>query len=154
MNRWKRRLGYMALAGFVVFLAFAAAGCGGGDDDEGASENIAGLGSDLDEIKQAEEARSTRPGRLPSHGEFATNRVHGQDEDGLTRNMISLIGTGQYDGVSASERGVRLMEGDVAPVNNGDPELRRRRGSRTSHNSGTEPYGCRTVAGRTCCVAD
>ena len=52
MNRWKRRLGYVALAGFVVFLAFAAAGCGGGDDDEGASESIAGLGSDLDEIKQ------------------------------------------------------------------------------------------------------
>ena len=50
---WKRPLGSLALAGFVVFLGFAAAGCGssGGDGGSSATE-IPGLGSSLDEIKQ------------------------------------------------------------------------------------------------------
>ena len=50
---WKRPLGSIALAGLVVFLGFAAAGCGssGGDGGSSATE-IPGLGSSLDEIKQ------------------------------------------------------------------------------------------------------
>ena len=40
----KRRLGYVALAGFVVFLAFAAAGCGGDDSGGGGDEAAARSG--------------------------------------------------------------------------------------------------------------
>jgi putative spermidine/putrescine transport system substrate-binding protein len=128
MNRWKRRLGYVALAGFLVFLAFAAAGCGGGDGGggDGASENIPGLGSDLDDIKEkarreGEVAVVQWAGYAQLTKEFkAETGCTVKTKDGATSDdMIQLMSTGQYDGVSASgNASVRLMErGDVAPIN-------------------------------------
>jgi putative spermidine/putrescine transport system substrate-binding protein len=130
MNRWKRRLGYVAMAGFVVFLAFAAAGCGGdeggdGGGDEAASTSISGLGSDIEDIK--EKARSEGvvnvvqwAGYAQLTKEFAQETgCQVKTKDGTTSDdMIQLISTGQYDGVSASgNASVRLMErGDVAPI--------------------------------------
>jgi putative spermidine/putrescine transport system substrate-binding protein len=134
MNRWKRRLGYVALAGFVVFLAFAAAGCGGDDSGDGggdkaASTSIAGLGSDLDEIKA--KAREEGEVDIVQWAGYAQLTKEFQKETGCTvktkdgatsDDMIQLLSTGQYDGVSASgNASVRLMaRGDVAPI---DPEL-------------------------------
>jgi putative spermidine/putrescine transport system substrate-binding protein len=130
MSRWKRRLAYVAMAGFVVFLAFAAAGCGGdeggdGGGDEAASTSISGLGSDIEDIK--EKARSEGvvnvvqwAGYAQLTKEFAQETgCQVKTKDGTTSDdMIQLISTGQYDGVSASgNASVRLMErGDVAPI--------------------------------------
>jgi len=125
MRNWKRGLAGTALAGFVVFLAFAAAGCGGGGGDEGASTSVPGLGSNLDEIKQ--KARSEGqvsliqwPGYAQLTKEFAQETgCQVKTKDGTTSDdMISLLSSGQYDGVSASgNASVRMMErGDVAPV--------------------------------------
>jgi len=134
----KRHKGWLrpaALAALLIALAFAAASCGG-DDDEGdaagttteakASTAITGLGTTLDEIKQMarEEGRVNLvqwAGYAQLTKEFAQETGCAvSTKDGTTSDdMISLIGTGEYDGVSASgNASVRLMErGDVAPVN-------------------------------------
>jgi putative spermidine/putrescine transport system substrate-binding protein len=124
-------------AALLVALAFAAASCGGDDDDggegsgttteeTGASTQIAGLGTTLDEIK--EKAREEGEVNLVQWPGYAQLTKEFAQETGCTVNtkdgttsddMISLIGSGEYDGVSASgNASVRLMErGDVAPVN-------------------------------------
>ncbi len=131
MSRWKRGLGGTMLAGLTVFLAFAAAGCGGSGDGDGGSSGteISGLGSSLDEIKQKAREEGTVSfvqwaGYAQLTKEFAQETgCQVKTKDGTTSDdMISLISTGQYDGVSASgNASVRLMErGEVAPV---DTEL-------------------------------
>jgi putative spermidine/putrescine transport system substrate-binding protein len=123
---WKRRLGGVALSGLLVLLAFAAAGCGGGGGGSNA-EQISGLGSSLDDIKQ--KARDEGQVNLVIWSGYAdpawakpftqqtgckVNTKDGASSD----DMIDLISTGQYDGVSASgNASVRLMSrGDVAPI--------------------------------------
>jgi putative spermidine/putrescine transport system substrate-binding protein len=139
MSRKRRRwLDPAVLAALLVALAFAAASCGGDDDDDGdasggttteqtgASTEIAGLGTTLDEIKEKARAEGQVnlvqwPGYAQLTKEFqqATGCTV-RTKDGTTSDdMISLIGSGQYDGVSASgNASVRMMErGDVAPIN-------------------------------------
>ena len=123
---WKRPLGSIALAGFVVFLGFAAAGCGSSGEDGGSSATeIPGLGSSLDEIKQ--KAREEGEVDIVQWAGYAQLVDEFKQQTGCTvktkdgptsDDMISLITSGQYDGVSASgNASVRLMErGDVAPV--------------------------------------
>ena len=118
------RLGLLAL--LVGVLAVVAAGCGGDDDGGGALE---GLGGSIEEIqeKAREEGEVNLviwPGYAVLTDEFAAatgckvNTKDGASSD----DMISLLQTGAYDGVSASgNASVRLMStGDVAPV---DTEL-------------------------------
>ncbi|HEY3051114.1 MAG TPA: ABC transporter substrate-binding protein [Gaiellaceae bacterium] len=124
---WKRRLGGVALSGLLVLLAFAAASCGGGGGGSSA-EQISGLGNSLDDIKQ--KARDEGQVNLVIWSGYAdpawakpftqqtgckVNTKDGASSD----DMIDLINTGQYDGVSASgNASVRLMSrGDVAPIN-------------------------------------
>jgi putative spermidine/putrescine transport system substrate-binding protein len=135
-GRW-RRLHFAGLAVYVVIALLAATSCGGDDNEssgtttEGtaASTAIPGLGSSLDEIKQkAKEEGQVSVVQWAGYAqltkEFAKQTgCKVSTKDGTTSdNMISLIGTGQYDGVSASgNASVRLMErGDVAPI---DPAL-------------------------------
>jgi putative spermidine/putrescine transport system substrate-binding protein len=123
---WKR-LGGVALSGLLVLLAFAAASCGGGGGGSSA-EQISGLGNSLDDIKQ--KARDEGQVNLVIWSGYAdpawakpftqqtgckVNTKDGASSD----DMIDLINTGQYDGVSASgNASVRLMSrGDVAPIN-------------------------------------
>ena len=127
MNRkWKRRLGGVALASFIVFLAFAAAGCGGGGDENGGA-SVEGLGADLDEIKQ--KAREEGMVNLVIWAGYAdkswANAFTQQTgckvttKDGASSDdMVDLMGTGAYDGVSASgDATLRLIaREDVAPV--------------------------------------
>jgi putative spermidine/putrescine transport system substrate-binding protein len=128
-RRW--RLARWAVLGLVVgALSFVAAGCGGGDDDEGgASTAIEGLGSSIEEIQEL--AREEGEVNLVQWSGYAQLTDEFAAETGCTVNtkdggssdeMISLIQTGEYDGVSASgNASVRLMTtGDVAPI---DPEL-------------------------------
>jgi putative spermidine/putrescine transport system substrate-binding protein len=124
---WKRRLGGVALSGLLVFLAFAAAGCGGGGGGS-SEEQISGLGDSLDDIQQ--KARDEGQVNLviwsgyadPAWAKPFTQQTGCKviTKDGASSDdMIDLISTGQYDGVSASgNASVRLMSrGDVAPVN-------------------------------------
>jgi putative spermidine/putrescine transport system substrate-binding protein len=119
-----------ALAALLIALAFAAASCGGDDDESGggeaASTEIAGLGTTLDEIKQ--KAREEGEVDLIQWAGYAQLTKEFKQQTGCTvktkdgatsDDMVQLLTSGQYDGVSASgNASVRLMErGDVAPVN-------------------------------------
>jgi putative spermidine/putrescine transport system substrate-binding protein len=129
MSERKRRLGLRAgVLALVAMLAVVAAGCGG-DDGGSASTEIEGLGSTLDEVK--ENARSEGEVNIVQWPQYATLVEEFEAATGCqvnTKNantgdeMIQLIQSGEYDGVSASgHTSVRLMAaGDVAPV---DTEL-------------------------------
>ena len=116
-----------ALALLVGALAVVAAGCGGDDDESGANWQIEGLGSSLEEIQENAKRRGPGQHRPVGRGtrrcvdEFtaATGCKVNTKDAGTGDDMISLIQSGEYDGVSASgHTSVRLMAaGDVAPVN-------------------------------------
>ena len=132
-TRWLRPA---AVAALLTALAFAAASCGSDDDGDAsstttaeetaASTEISGLGATLDEIKQkAREEGQVNLIQWPGYAQL-TKEFQQQTgcavktKDGATSDdMISLLTSGEYDGVSASgNASVRLMaRGDVAPIN-------------------------------------
>ena len=130
MKRQHRRVaGWVVFAFLVGALAAVAAGCGGSGDSGGkASTEITGLGSTIGEIKS--KAKDEGQVDLVIWAGYA-DKSWAKDfttqtgckvvsKDGATSDdMIDLVSTGQYDGVSASgNASVRLMKrGDVAPVN-------------------------------------
>ena len=130
MKGRKTRVARWAAFGLLVAaLSVVAAGCGGGDDEGGGDTAIEGLGSSLEEIQSL--AREEGEVNLVQWAGYAQLTDEFKAETGCTVNtkdggssdeMISLIQTGEYDGVSASgNASVRLMTtGDVAPI---DPEL-------------------------------
>jgi putative spermidine/putrescine transport system substrate-binding protein len=130
-----RKQAWLAAVAVVVgALAFMAAGCGGssggggGGGSKGASTEIKGLGTSIADIK----AKGRKEGQVDLviwagyadkswANQFTQEtgcKVNTKD-GGTSDEMIDLISTGQYDGVSASGNAtVRLMKrGDVAPVN-------------------------------------
>jgi putative spermidine/putrescine transport system substrate-binding protein len=135
-GRW-RRLHFAGLAIYVVIALLAATSCGGGDDNESsgtttedtaASTAIPGLGANLDEIKQ--KARGEGMVNLVIWAGYADKswaKTFTQQtgckvvtKDGASSDdMVDLMGTGAYDGVSASgDATLRMIaRGDVAPVN-------------------------------------
>jgi putative spermidine/putrescine transport system substrate-binding protein len=127
MSGRKYRVGWWTALGLLVAaLSVVAAGCGGGDGGGAASTEIDGLGSSVEEIQQM--ARSEGElnivqwaGYAQLVDEFtAATGCKVNTKDGATSDdMISLLQTGEYDGVSASgNASVRLMTtGDVAPIN-------------------------------------
>jgi putative spermidine/putrescine transport system substrate-binding protein len=129
MNERKRRVSLRAgLLSVVAALAVAAAGCGG-DDGGGGDTAIEGLGSSLEEIQErAREEGQVNIVQWPDYAQLtkefteATGCTVNTKDGGSSDDMISLIQTGEYDGVSASgNASVRLMAtGEVAPI---DPEL-------------------------------
>ena len=141
--------------------SIAAAGCGG--DDEGSSTSIEGLGSSLEEIQemareegQVNIVQWAGYAQLTKEFKEATGCTVNTKDGGSSDDMISLIQTGEYDGVSASgNASVRLMAtGEVAADRSrAGSELRRcrRRGSRTrtTTRSTESRTASRTAAGRT-----
>ncbi|MDH5281804.1 MAG: extracellular solute-binding protein, partial [Thermoleophilia bacterium] len=127
MNGRNTRIARWAVFGLLVAaLSVVAAGCGGGDDGDAASTEIEGLGSSLDEIKELAKQEGVVnivqwAGYAQLVKEFAAaTGCKVKAKDGASSDdMISLIQTGAYDGVSASgNASVRLMTtGEVAPVN-------------------------------------
>ena len=122
----RKHIGLVSLALVAGTLSFAAAGCGGGEDKAAEGWKIEGLGSSLEEIQT--QAREEGQVNLVQWPAYATLTKEFQEatgckvntKDGTTSDdMISLIATGEYDGVSASgNASVRMMEkGDVSPVN-------------------------------------
>ena len=114
----------------ITALALVAASCSVGDDG-GPTTHIDGLGSSLREIRGKARAEGELqlvawPGYVDpaSTGPFTrqtgctVNVTEAADSD----EMLSLFGSGDYDGVSASGdvSGALMEGGDVAPI---DPEL-------------------------------
>jgi putative spermidine/putrescine transport system substrate-binding protein len=128
MNEQRRRLGIRAgVVSMVAALAFVAAGCGGGGD--GGGNAVEGLGGSLEEIQTlAREEGQVNVVQWPGYAQLtkefadATGCTVNAKDGASSDDMISLIQTGEYDGVSASgNASVRLMAtGDVAPI---DPDL-------------------------------
>jgi putative spermidine/putrescine transport system substrate-binding protein len=128
MSGRKARGARWAVFGLLVAaLSVVAAGCGGSDGGSGASTDIEGLGSSLEEIQSM--ARDEGQVNLVIWAGYAdkswadaftqqtgckVNTKDGASSD----DMISLLQTGEYDGVSASgNASVRLMTtGDVSAV--------------------------------------
>ena len=127
MKGRKTRVARWAVFGLLVAaLSVVAAGCGGGDGDGSASWEIPGLGTTLDEIEaNAQEEGEVNIVQWPGYATLvddftaATGCKVNTKDAGTGDDMISLIQSGEYDGVSASgHTSVRLMAaGDVAPVN-------------------------------------
>jgi putative spermidine/putrescine transport system substrate-binding protein len=123
----RRRLVRWALVALVVGgLAVVAAGCGGDDDGGGGDWQVEGLGASLEEIQaNAREEGQVNIVQWPQYAtlvdefEAATGCQVSTKDASTGDDMISLIQSGEYDGVSASgHTSVRLMAaGDVAPVN-------------------------------------
>jgi putative spermidine/putrescine transport system substrate-binding protein len=126
--RRKRISVWAALGLLVAALSVVAAGCGGGDDEGSASTEIEGLGSTLDEIKANAQNegevnlviwsgyadKSWADAFTQQTGCKVNTKVGASSDD-----MVDLMSTGAYDGVSASgDATLRLVsKGDVAPVN-------------------------------------
>jgi putative spermidine/putrescine transport system substrate-binding protein len=124
--RRKRIAVWAALGLLVAALGVVAAGCGGGDDEASGDWQIAGLGADLDEIAANAEGEVNLIA-WSGYVEDAWVKPF-EDETGCNVNtklgttsdeMVTLMRTGNYDGVSASgDATLRLIGGgDVAPVN-------------------------------------
>jgi putative spermidine/putrescine transport system substrate-binding protein len=135
----KRYLGWAVLTLLVGALAFAAAGCGG-DDEEGAPAETGGQAAANADVEAGAPAQLGQ-----SEGEVDLIAWAGYVEDGSTDpkvdwvtdfeketgcnvnvtigntsdEMVTLMKTGNFDGVSASgDATLRLIAaGDVAPVN-------------------------------------
>jgi putative spermidine/putrescine transport system substrate-binding protein len=127
MTDRRRRHGLRAgLALFVGVLAVAAAGCGGDDGGGGGDWQIEGLGSSVEEIQA--NAKTEGQVNIVEWPQYATLVDEFEQASGCQVSlkqantgdeMIQLMQSGEYDGVSASgHTSVRLMAaGDVAPVN-------------------------------------
>ncbi len=129
MTTWRRRaLGALALTGLLIFFAFAAASCGSDDDGDGnGAASVEGLGSDIDDIKT--KAREEGQVNLINWAGYVEKDwvTPYEQETGCKVNskvgatsdeMVTLMKTGSYDGVSASgDATLRLIAGgDVAEV--------------------------------------
>ena len=125
----RQQLVLVALAATVGALAFAAAGCGGGGSSSTSEDwQVPGLGSTIDEIQS--KAKDEGQTNLVIWAGYA-DKSWADDftkqtgckvvtKDGASSDdMVDLMATGAYDGVSASgDATLRLIaKGDVAPVN-------------------------------------
>ena len=124
----RKRVARWAVLGLLVgALSVVAASCGGGDDGgSGASTEIEGLGTSLEEIQanaktegEVNVVQWAGYAQLVDEFTAATGCKVNTKDGASSDDMISLLQTGAYDGVSASgNASVRLMTtGDVAPVN-------------------------------------
>jgi putative spermidine/putrescine transport system substrate-binding protein len=112
------RTAWLIVAGLVAFM-LVLAGCGGGDDGNGGGgEELDSIGKGEGQVDLISWAGYVEPGWSKPFekktGCKVNNKVAGTSDE-----MVQLMRTGEYDGVSASGNATaRLFEGgDVAPVN-------------------------------------
>ena len=127
MSRPRTGVMWWAMIGLLVAaLAIVAAGCGGGDDDGEASSELEGLGTTFEEIQEL--ARGEGQVNLvqwPLYAQLVdeftaeTGCKVSLKDAGTSDDMITFMGTGEYDGIVASGNAtIRLMTtGEVAPIN-------------------------------------
>ena len=122
------RWAWLAVAGLSAFLLLFAVGCGDSDSDDGgaaADEAITEVGKGEGELNIIAWAGYAEDGSTDPKVDWVTDF---EKETGCQTNvkigntsdeMVTLMRTGQYDGVSASgDATLRLIEGgDVDPVN-------------------------------------
>jgi putative spermidine/putrescine transport system substrate-binding protein len=114
------RTAWLVLAGLVAFM-LVLAGCGGGGDDTtggGSNEELQKLGKGEGEVSLISWAGYVEPGWSKPFEQKTGCKVNNK-EAGTSDEMVELMKTGQYDGVSASGNATaRLVAADlVAPVN-------------------------------------
>ena len=118
------RLAWLIVAGLVAFM-LAFAGCGGDDDDDSGDEALSEVGKGEGELDLVAWVGYVEDGSTDPKVDWVTDfeKETGCETNvktaGTSDEMIDLMRTGQYDGVSASgNASLRLVEGgDVAPVN-------------------------------------
>ncbi len=131
MKGRKTRVARWAAFGLLVAaLCFVAAGCGGGDDEgSGASSELEGLGTSFEEIEElARDEGQVNIVQWPLYAQLvdefteATGCKVTLKDAGTSDDMITFMGTGEYDGIVASGNAtIRLMTtGEVAAI---DEEL-------------------------------
>ncbi len=111
------RVAWSIVASLVAFVALLAAGCGGGSSNNN--------GNELQKVGKGEGKLSlvAWPGYVTDPWKSAFEKKTGCQvsvkEAGTSDEMVQLMRTGQYDGVSASgNASARLVDGgDVSPVN-------------------------------------
>jgi putative spermidine/putrescine transport system substrate-binding protein len=115
------RTAWLIVAGLVVFM-LVLAGCGGGDGGSGTTsasgEEPQKVGKGEGEVDLVSWAGYVEPPWSKPFEEKTGCKVNNKVA-GTSDEMVALMRTGQYDGVSASGNATaRLVEGgDVAPVN-------------------------------------
>jgi putative spermidine/putrescine transport system substrate-binding protein len=113
------RAAWLVLAGLVAFM-LVLAGCGGGSDTTGggSEEELQKLGKGEGEVSLISWAGYVEPGWSKPFEQKTGCKVNNK-EAGTSDEMVELMKTGQYDGVSASGNATaRLVAADlVAPVN-------------------------------------
>ncbi len=107
----------MIIAGLLAFMLLIA-GCGGGGSDESSGEELTKLGKGEGEVDLISWAGYVEPPWTKPFEEKTGCKVNDKVA-GTSDEMVNLMRTGEYDGVSASGNATaRLFEGgDVAPVN-------------------------------------
>jgi putative spermidine/putrescine transport system substrate-binding protein len=111
------RVAWLVIAGLLAFMLLLA-GCGGGDDETGTDQAQQTVGKGEGSLNLV-----AWPGYVadPWQSDFAkqTGCKVSVKEAGTSDQMVELMRTGQYDGVSASgNASLRLVDGgDVDPVN-------------------------------------
>ncbi len=115
-NAHSARVAWLVIAGLLSVLLLLA-GCGGGDDDNGGGE-LTQLGKGEGQVNLISWAGYVEPAWSKPFeqktGCKVSNKVAGTSDE-----MVQLMRSGQYDGVSASgNASARLVDGgDVDPVN-------------------------------------
>ncbi|HKF84076.1 MAG TPA: ABC transporter substrate-binding protein [Solirubrobacterales bacterium] len=113
------RMAWLVVAGLVVFM-LALAGCGGGSDSTSGdtSEELQKVGKGEGEVSLISWAGYVEPEWSKPFEQKTGCKVNNK-EAGTSDEMVELMKTGQYDGVSASGNATaRLVAaGLVAPVN-------------------------------------
>lgn len=111
------RTAWLIIAGLLAFMLLLA-GCGGGDDDSSSGEELTKVGKGEGQVNLISwagyvEPEWTKPFEQKT-GCKVNNKVAGTSDE-----MVQLMRSGQYDGVSASgNASARLVDGgDVDPVN-------------------------------------
>jgi len=120
------RVVWLVLGGLVAFMLAFAAGCGSDDDsDSDGAEAQTELGKGEGEVNLIAWAGYVEDGSTDpkvdwvSDFEQQTGCQVNVKVAGTSDEMVDLMRTGQYDGVSASgNASLRLVDGgDVAPIN-------------------------------------
>jgi putative spermidine/putrescine transport system substrate-binding protein len=111
------RTAWLVVAGLLAFLLLLA-GCGGGDNGGGGGEELEKLGKGEGQVNLIAWAGYVEP-EWSKPFEQKTGCKVNVKVGGTSDEMVQLMRTGEYDGVSASGNATaRLFEGgDVDPVN-------------------------------------
>lgn len=111
------RAAWLVIAGLLAFMLLLA-GCGGGGGESSSGEELTKLGKGEGQVDLISWAGYVEPEWTKPFEQKTGCKVNDKVA-GTSDEMVNLMRTGEYDGVSASGNATaRLFEGgDVAPVN-------------------------------------